>query len=504
MIKNKTSSYVLNLDLETEKFQERILEKRFEIGRKIYNSVLKIAKNRYIEMTKTRIWRENQVNISETYKKEKDINKAKKLCRVYFKIRKDMQEKYGCTEYSFHNIVKTMQYHYKDNLDSFTCQKIATRVWSAISKLLFCNGEKIHFKKRSQGLYSLEGKSNETGIRYISGSNTLVWKDLNIKVQKKLNIYEVAELRDKVKFCRILRRFVRSRYRYILQLVLVGSPVLKIDKKTKKIKNNIGIGDCGIDIGTQTVAYTTDSEVRLIELAPRVQNIEDEKRKILRYMDRSKRKTNPYNFNENGTINKDCKLEWNFSKKYIKARDKLKDLFRKQADIRRQDHNILANKIISQANIIKVETMNFKALQKRSENIIFSEKTGVMNGKKRFGKSLANKAPSMFLSILSNKLKVKGGIYEEVNTFEVKASQYNHLNGEYNKKKLSERWNLFEYEGKQIKVQRDMYSSFLIKNVREDLKTIDDLKCKIDFKNFLKLHNEEIEILKIKDSLNNI
>jgi len=35
-----TPIYVLNLKLETESFQDDILEKRFEIGRKLYNSPL--------------------------------------------------------------------------------------------------------------------------------------------------------------------------------------------------------------------------------------------------------------------------------------------------------------------------------------------------------------------------------------------------------------------------------------------------------------------------------
>ena len=177
MAKN-TPSYVLNLDLETELFQEHILEKRFEIGRKVYNAVLGIAKNRCIEMTKTKTWRENQANISEIYKKEKDSDKAKKLCRPYFKIRKELQGKYGCTEYSLHDVVKTMQHHYKKNLDSFTCQKIASRVWKALDKLLFGDGEKLHFKKFSQGLNSLEGKTNDTGIRYKLNTHTLEWNGL--------------------------------------------------------------------------------------------------------------------------------------------------------------------------------------------------------------------------------------------------------------------------------------------------------------------------------------
>ncbi|GIM28782.1 hypothetical protein CPJCM30710_14480 [Clostridium polyendosporum] len=503
MAKN-APSYVLNLKLETELFQEDILDMRFEIGRKLYNSILGIAQNRYIEMTKTKTWRENQKNISDVYKVEKDLEKAKKLCKPYFKIRKDLQIKYSCTEYSLHEVVKTMQHHYKRNLDSFTCQKIASRVWTALDKVLFGDGEKLHFKKYNQGLNSLEGKTNETGIRYKLDTHTLEWNGLVVKVQSKLNNYEIKALRYKVKYCRIVRRFVRGKFKYVLQLVLEGIPPLKIEKGTGRIKTDIGLGDCGIDIGTQTVAYTTDFNSKLLELAPGVQNIENKKRKLLRYMDRSKRATNPNNFNEDGTIKKGVKLEWNFSKKYIKARNTLKDLYRKQADIRRQDHNIMANEIINQCDTAKVETMCFKGLQKRAKETKISKKTGKINRKKRFGKSLANKAPSMFLTILENKLKVKGGLYEEVNTYEVKASQYNHLNKQYSKKKLSHRWNYFEYNEKKIKVQRDIYSSYLIKNVKQDLKTIDNDLCIKDFEKFLELHNKEIDRLSVLENLSSI
>ena len=43
ILANNTPSYILNLDLETELFQEYILEKRFETARKVYNTVLGIA-----------------------------------------------------------------------------------------------------------------------------------------------------------------------------------------------------------------------------------------------------------------------------------------------------------------------------------------------------------------------------------------------------------------------------------------------------------------------------
>ncbi len=81
-----------------------------------------------------------------------------------------------------------------------------------------------------------------------------------------------------------------------------------------------------------------------------------------------------------------------------------------------------------------------------------------------------------------------GGVYLEVNTDKVKASHINYLNGEYNKKKLSQRWNLFEYEGKPIKVQRDIYSALLINNVNSDVESLIQLQ-NLDLLRLGKLNN---------------
>ena len=310
-------------------------------------------------------------------------------------------------------------------------------------------------------------------------------------------------LKDKICFSRIKRIFVKNKYKYILQLVLEGIPPLKLDKETGKVKNDIGLGEVGIDIGTQTVAFASDNDVKLYELAPNVQNIENIKRKMQRYMDRSKRASNKDNFNEDGTIKRGIKLRWNYSNKYMQAKNELKNLYRKQADIRKQDHNIMANEILANGDTILVETMCFKGLQSRSK-LTEKNDSGKFKKKKRFGKSLANKAPSMFLTILENKLKAKGGRYLEVNTYKVKASQYNHLNQEYNKKKLSQRWNHFEYEGSTIKIQRDLYSAYLIKNVSDDLETIDNPRCIKSFERFLTFHSIEIERLKELKNLSSV
>lgn len=39
------SNFIVEFPLKTEKYQEDILNKRFEIGRKIYNSLVNVAQN---------------------------------------------------------------------------------------------------------------------------------------------------------------------------------------------------------------------------------------------------------------------------------------------------------------------------------------------------------------------------------------------------------------------------------------------------------------------------
>lgn len=208
-------------------------------------------------------------------------------------------------------------------------------------------------------------------------------------------------------------------------------------------------------------------------------------------MDRSKRAMNPNKYNDNGTIIKGNKDKWAYSNHYIKTKNIRKELFRKQSALRKQSHNMLANEILNLGDKFYVETMNYSGLQKRAKKTTIN-KNGKFNKKKRFGKSLANKAPAMFLTILDNKLKWNGTQLNKIDTYNVKASQYNHFSGEYIKKDLSERWNVFDINGKEFRLQRDIYSAFLIMNINKSLSTINRDLCFSEFDNFKLLHDREI------------
>ncbi|SHJ99123.1 hypothetical protein SAMN02745227_01240 [Anaerobranca californiensis DSM 14826] len=480
------SNFILTLKLKTQPYQGDILDKRFNILRQMYNACLGHLLKQYKEMINT-----------EEYKYI--VNQGKGSTRN--KQLQELNNKYGLTEYSLHRYIKPMQHHFKENIDSFTAQKIATRCFNAFKKYMFHEAEKVNFKKYGE-LNSVEGKSNKTGIRF--KDNILYWNGLEIPVIiKKNDIYAQEALKNKIKYCRIKREIIKGKYHYYLQLVLEGVPPLKINKKTGEIKGRTTNGKVGIDIGTQTIAISSDYEVKLLELAPEVVNIDKEIRRLQRYMDRSKRVNNPNKYNKDGTIKKSNKDKWHFSKRYMKGKYNRLELYRKQREIRKQNHCKLANYLITLGDEFYVEDMNFKGLQKRAKETTVNEKTGKYNSKKRFGKSLANKAPSMFLAILSNKLKYQNNQLIKVNTKELKASQFNHLNCEYNKKKLSQRWN--DLNG--IKVQRDLYSAFLIQHVNDDLKTINIELCNKNFNRFLEFHNKEVERLiscELKPPLKNV
>lgn len=478
-------TYILQLKLDTEKYQEDILNKRLEIGRNIYNATLGEALKRYNHLKRSRKYKSLTKELIDINKKI-STSKDKKMVRQLSKDRKKvvtslnkLRRERRLSEYDLHSYIKSMQHIFKKNIDSFTAQKVATRAWKALEKIMFSDGKKVTFKRYGD-FNSLEGKTNGSGIRF--KNNTLQWNKLNIPVKIRKNDTHAQEaLLDKVKYCRIVRKTIKGKYKFYLQLVLDGVPPSN--------RNKYGDSRVGIDPSLRSIAYASNEEVGLRELAPSVDNLDKQIRRIKRKLDRSKRATNPNKYNIDGTIKKGNKDKWIKSNNYIRELNKLKELNRKLTEIRKIEHNILANHLLTLGTEIYVEKNNFKALSKRAKETKISEKTGKFRRKKRFGKSIGSKAPSKFFEILNRKLSYIGKEIKYINPWYFKASQYNHITDGYNKVSLSTRWK----DINENKVQRDLYSAFLIMNSKKDLETTDRNKCNETFDRFLELHNKEIE-----------
>lgn len=473
-----SSSFVLTLPLQTNISDISALNKYFELSRRYYNAILGQLLNKYYLMIQ-----------SKKYQQIRKLQKSKERDKMF----EQLEIEFGLRSTAINKLITSLRVNEFKVLGSHITIKLQLRAMQAIEKLRFSNAKKVNFIKYNE-MNSIESSDNKQGIKYRDGY--IIFNKLKIPVIiDKNDIYSQKAIQSRIKYCRLKKEIIKNKEKYYVQLILEGIP-------PEKDNLNLGNGKVGIDIGTQTIAITSKNDIKLLELAEGLNNIYKTKCKLQRKLDRQRRSSNPDNYNENGTIKKSIngkKLKWIKSNNYKKTQMKLRDIQRKLAIQREEKHNILANYIIGLGSNIKVETMNYKALQKRKKKTEKNDK-GKFKKKKRFGKSLANKAPSKLLSIIKRKLKYTQIDLKEINTKEVKASQYNHINDNYKKKELKERWNYFIYKDEEIKVQRDIYSAYLIMNVNEDLNTINKEECKDKFDNFLALHNKEI--YRIKNSSN--
>ena len=374
-------------------------------------------------------------------------------------------------------------------------------------KKLKGEAKRVNFIKRGE-ILSFEGKTNTTGWFYRNKHIVFDGKKIGLQINEKdLYIQEsfsaiengvefrykdkevhVRTASYKVKYVRILKRVIRGKDRYFAQMTVQGFPPPKRNNDGR-FKHEAGNGRVGGDLGTSSIAVVGENDVLFTNLADNVMNLSNKIRFIQRKMERSKRAMNPIYFHDDGTIKKGKKV-WIFSKRYNKLKSMLKEFHRKQAISRKQSHNQLSNKLLTFGDEHYWEEMNIQGLQKRSKKTEISEKTGKFKRKKRFGKSIGHRAPAMFLRILERKIITHGGTFKKVNTFKFKASQYDHKSNKYKKKELKERWHRFD-DG--TKIQRDLYSAFLLKNSNKIRTKANKKLCEETFPSFKTFHDREIE-----------
>ena len=489
MAKATTETCCLTLPLKLEKWQADRLDKRLEIARQIYNTLLRFELKKLRRLINSEEYKDIENKRSETT----DTNEKKKLSKKL----DDLRKKAGFTEYSFKTDIKDFYKHFKENIgSSVAVHGIAPQVWQAFDRLFYGNGREVHFKKRgsinSLRGYSVAGKSG--GVEIMFRGDHIEWKGLHLPIKlDPNNAYECEMLQKRIKYCRIVRKQGRCKDHWYVQLMLEGKPAVKCDRHTGELLHPIGSGAVGIDIGPQTIAYVADGEVALKELADKVNDIEHKKQILQRKLDRSRRASNPDNYAPDGTIKRGVTLTHNKSKRYISTQRELADLMRKQAETRKRQHNELANHLLSLGDRFYVEDMQWPSLTHRAKKTEISEKTGRYKRKKRFGKSVGNKAPAMLISILDQKLRSRGKPGVTKVPTSVRASQYNHISDDYHKKELGERWNDMQ-DGRRI--QRDLYSAFLLQHIDTDNNNFDKPTLFRDYENFVLLHDQYIEELK--------
>jgi hypothetical protein len=415
-----TPSVVCEIPLAVSLPQEKILLKRLEAARQVYNACLGEALRRM-----------KRLRESMLYRKALRENKENPSRQVMFKTAK---EKCGFQDYALQSCaVKLRKSWLGKHLDVHSTQKVAKRAFKAVERILYRKARKVRFKTFNQ-MDSIEGKSNETGIRW--RKDHVEWNGLLLKgIIEKQDLLIGYGLSLRTKYVRLVRRKVNGKNRFYAQLVCEG-------KSYQKPKNKLGCGTVGLDIGPSTIAVVGEKEAFLEQFCSQLANKEQEIRRLQRKLDRQRRTNNPDNYNPDGTVKKG-KKEWKNSRQYYLKLDRLAEIYRRLKEHRKSLQGWLINIILLMGNIFLLEKVSYKAWQKL------------------FGKSVGKRAPGRFVFELRRKAERAGGKVKEFPTKSTKLSQTCHC-GKRHKKRLSERWHTCNCG---VSAQRDLYSAFLARFV---------------------------------------
>jgi hypothetical protein len=420
-VRATTLSFIAEFPLRTTPSDERELGIRLDAARNIYNAALGQALRVLDLMRQSKQWQQ-----ARALPKGEKRSAAFKACIERFDFKSSMTDRFA--------IACKNACAIGDHMSSNETQKVALRAFLAVKEYSFGKRGRPRFK-RFGTLQSVEGKTNRAGIRFREGA--VEWSGLLIPIVCRGDEWQARALLCPTKYCRIIRRTIRGRARWFVQLIQEGRPFAK---------HSIGDAVIGLDIGPSTIAAVSADDATFEPFCPTIVQPWKELRIIERGMDRSRRATNPANYQPDGTIKKGTK-SWSKSERYKARQRKRAEVERRLAAERKRAHGELANRILAQGSAIKTEKLSYRSFQKN------------------FGRSTKVRAAGMFVSMLSTKAEAAGGGVIEFNTRTTKLSQFDHMSGNYVKKPLSQRQHTFA-DGTVI--QRDLYSAFLARFVDRD------------------------------------
>ena len=443
--------------------------------RKAGNELVRLMRKNYDQLMRTKKYRK----LLKLYGNTEDKDKRKALANQL----NDMQKSYDVTwDFCRTSMIPIGK---KYSIDAVFALTKAEDIWRGMEKCLYDNGKTTHFSKYGE-LPCIRAKQINRGIPMFVEDGKLRFKlrkmQFGIQVNDRFQSDEVnavlsyLENPDKMDadavntlieeaccidtyrpcYATLVPKFIRGKYRVYLHLTIEGKAKPKYDRFGNP-RHKFGKGIIGAERGNS------------------IQTSERRERLLYRAMDRSRRATDPQNYNDDGTVKKGRKT-WKYSNHYKKLKAKHSELCRINAINRQLAINEDANHLRSLGDVFITEPKNASKLMKRTKDTTVNSK-GKFHKKKRFGRSIKNRCPSGFQTTVERKFKTSGGIYIEVpNNY--RASQYDHTADDYIKKKLSDR--IYKLTDGTL-VQRDWYSLFLLYCYDYRTQDIDKDKCITDF-----------------------
>lgn len=484
--------YTVRLKLELSQSEERFMAKCFLFTSIIHNKTVAYAQNRINALFRDADYMAARREYGESgfaKKKAGQLSSAqKKRKKQLSELMKNKQMEYGLRQTDLEHYAKILHGKYAKFVSSQQVQAEAKAVYSGVAKVLFADGMHLHFKPVSQ-FDCIKQKCTTNGVKVIDW-NTV--KFMN-------HIYQTTGLPDTP-----YMKAVRAQTVLYADVVYTYLKRIEFSTGFRKFLKCSHSNRTGVDFGVSTIATASHDELNLEELAPESDRYDRAIRHLQKLVECSMRLHNPENYNPNGTVKKG-KHSWKLTRKCRKMKRMIRVLYRKQTTYVQSSHQKFINHLIQTTNEFILEPMEFAGLQKRSKNTERSDKESTVRTKdgavkrihkfkrkKRYGRSIQNRSPGIMQAELKRKAEQYDIPYFEINRNAYRASQLHHDTGEYIKPKLSERFKVVDGH----KVQRDLYSAFLICNTSDSLILPDFETCNSNFPRFVEMHDKLIENMK--------
>lgn len=541
-MKNKkdTNNYVVTFPLETEKWQEDLLERSLHRVYDLHNKTTKIILDTLKrEEEKINAVKSIMKKISSYPSKEKRTDKQNEEIKQLFEEinqildtikthdipnlkRYPTKNRNLISKYGLYDIINMLLYDniggkdengndltfksYFPPIDTtVTCEE-CNKVWRSLEDYLFHGGKEIHLKKQSEFNtfgYAIKERSKACTIEKDVTSKkfylVLTKNKKTVKIPIKVKNYgfdgfeyEQRALHSKIVKITIKRDKVRGKYKYYVQLTVKGTPFNK--------GRMLGDGVVGIDPGTRHITCYGKT-VRQYTSSVDISKLRKKKKKLQQDIDRSRRIYNPNKYNDDGTIKKGNKEPWKITKNCRKKINEVKEIERKIEAKREIDQYQFVNSILCEGNEFHYEKTDMKSLSKRSKGVRYN-KDGTCKSNKRYGKSIGDIAPSSLISKLEGKVKFLGGTWVDINQKDARATGTDHTR--FGKSNNFNDYTKDEYytkikNGYAIKLSNDMvhdrdsHSAFNLKHFNNKTKSYNINEMNEDYSNFVNAEKDAFE-----------
>ena len=198
-----TPHCIIEFKLYTERWQADRLAHMFDCFERMYNIIIRYA----IKQLATLKADEEYKSLLESYSKllkKSELSKSEKALKSTISKRlNEIVKSYGLSKCQFETYLKLNRSNaFNGQLHSAITQKIALAAWTAVEKVLYGDGKKLHFKKRG-AMQSFEGKSNTTGIQFDKATNLVTVSGMHIPIKLRKNdiyAYEMLQISSSLKF----------------------------------------------------------------------------------------------------------------------------------------------------------------------------------------------------------------------------------------------------------------------------------------------------------------